>query len=59
MWYIISTYWPVVPSVIAVASIIAKITPNQTDDKVVAWILKFVDAMALTTGKTRLKTTQL
>jgi len=55
MWELISIYWPVVPSIVAVASVIAKITPNETDDKVVAFILKVVDALALTTGKTQLK----
>lgn len=52
MLEILSMWWPVLPSIIAVASVIAKITPNQTDDKIVAFVLKFIDALALTTGKT-------
>ena len=52
MWEIISIYWPVLPSIIAVASIIAKITPNETDNKIVAEIQKIVDFFALSTGKT-------
>ena len=52
MWELISIYWPVVPSVVAVASVVAKITPNETDDQVVAFVHKVVDALALTTGKT-------
>jgi len=52
MWEIICLYWPVLPSVIALASVIAKITPNETDNKVIANIQKVVDALALTTGKT-------
>jgi len=55
MYELISSYWPVIPSVIAVASIIAKITPNKTDDKILGFILKAVDKLALTTGKTELK----
>ncbi len=54
MLEILSIWWPVLPSIIAVASIIAKITPNQTDDKIVGFVLKFIDAFALTTGKTKL-----
>jgi len=55
MYELICLYWPVLPSVIAVASLIAKITPNETDDKIVGSVLKFIDAFALTTGKTVLK----
>lgn len=55
MWELICLYWPVVPSVIAVASVIAKITPNETDNKIVAEIQKIIDFLALTTGKTTFK----
>ena len=51
----INTWWAVIPSIIAAASVIAKITKNETDDKIVAGILKFIDVFALTTGKTKLK----
>jgi hypothetical protein len=49
----IMLYWPVIPTVIAVASVIAKITPNKTDDKVMGFVLKIVDALALTKGPTK------
>ena len=51
----IMTYWSVIPSVIAVASVIAKITKNETDNKAVYYAQKFFDVFALTTGKTVLK----
>lgn len=51
----ILTWWPIVPSVISIASIVAKITPNKTDDKIVFYLLKIVDYLALTTDKTKLK----
>ena len=54
MLELIITYWPVVPSVITIASVIAKITPNKTDDEILAKVLKVVDFFALTTGKTEL-----
>jgi len=54
MLELISTYWPVIPSVIAVASMIAKITKNTTDDKIVGYVMKVVDTLALSTGKTEL-----
>lgn len=54
MWELICLYWPVAPSIIAVASVIAKITDNKTDDKVIAKVQKVVDFLALTTGKTEL-----
>ena len=48
-------WWPVLPSIIAVASVIAKITPNETDTKIVAKVQKVIDALAMTTGLTKLK----
>lgn len=55
MYELIRIWWPVIPSIIAAASVIAKITPNQTDDKIVGFILKLIDGFALTTGKTEVK----
>jgi len=49
---LISTWWPVLPTVIAVASAIAKATPNETGNKVLANVLQVLDILALTTGKT-------
>lgn len=51
---LILTWWPIVPSIIAVASVIAKITPNETDNKIIAELQKVVDFFALTTGKTKI-----
>lgn len=42
MYELIMTWWPVVPSIIVVATVIAKITPTQTDDIWVARVTKFV-----------------
>ena len=55
MYELICLYWPIVPSIIAAASVIAKITPNETDNEIVDNVQKFVDFFALTTGKTVLK----
>lgn len=51
----ILTWWPVIPSAISIASVVAKITPNKTDDKIVFYLLKVVDFLALTTDKTKFK----
>lgn len=48
-WVEIST------GVIAVASVIAKVTPNQTDNIVIAKIQNVVDALALSSSPTKLK----
>lgn len=45
----------IITAAVTLASLIAKATPNETDNKVVAILLKIVDALALTTGKTVLK----
>jgi hypothetical protein len=45
----------VVTSVISAASVVAKITPTQTDDLVIATILKVVDLLALNNKPTELK----
>ena len=52
MWELICIWWPVLPSLVAAASVVAKITPNKTDDKYVGIVLKAIDALAFTTGKT-------
>lgn len=48
----IRDYWFYVPTVMAVASIIAKATPNTTDDKYVMFIQKIIDAVALSSTPT-------
>lgn len=52
---LITTWWPVIPSIIAAASVIAKITGNETAVKWIYYVQKIVDKLALTTGKTVLK----
>lgn len=43
------------PMVIAIASVIAKITPTEVDNKVLALMLKIVDILAINTKPTKLK----
>ena len=45
----------IVTGVVTVASIIAKLTPTQTDDKIVAYVLKIVDVLALNTKPKEIK----
>lgn len=45
------TIWTVFSSVVATASIIAKITPTPKDDAIVAKIKSFVDLVALNPKK--------
>jgi len=44
---LISTYWGVVTSIIAVASAWAAISPSQVDNKIIAIVNKFADWAAL------------
>lgn len=55
MWELISLYWPALPVIVTAASFIAKITPNETDNKIVAKVQSVIDVLALTTGKTKLR----
>ena len=60
----ISTNWTWVaftlfPAIVTVASIIAKATTNETDNKIVGVLLKVVDFAALTTGKTKINTDKI
>jgi hypothetical protein len=36
-----------IPMIIGIATIITKATPNKTDDKVVAFLMKLVDLIAI------------
>lgn len=49
------TIFLIITGIISVASLIAKITPNETDNKFIAIVQKIIDALALTTGKTKFK----
>ena len=51
-WQVLSL---IVTGIISVASMIAKITPNETDNKYVAMAQRAVDMVAMSTGKTKLK----
>ncbi len=44
-----------ITAIMAAASIVAKITPNKTDNRVVGHALQVVDLIALTTGKTKIR----
>lgn len=52
---LILNYWYLVPTVMAIASIIAKATPNQTDDKFLAMIQKIIDIIAFSSEPTKLR----
>ena len=52
---LIKEYWFYLPTVMAIASAVAKMTPNETDDKAVAFVLKLVDIIALSSKPTTLK----
>lgn len=45
----------IVTGTVAVASVVAKITPNETDDKLVGFFLKLIDLFALSTKPTEIK----
>jgi len=50
---LMANWFELVTATIAFASVVAKITPNETDNIWLEKILKFVDFFALTTGKTK------
>ena len=50
---LISTYWGMVTSIIAVASAWAAVTPSQVDNKIVALVNKFADWAALNVWKAK------
>ena len=50
---LISTYWGVVTSIIAVASAWAAVTPSQVYNKIVALVNKFADWAALNVWKAK------
>ena len=45
----------ILTGVVAVASIVAKLTPTETDDALIARILKIVDFLAINNKPTELK----
>ena len=49
------TILAIIPMVIGLATVIAKITPNQTDDKVVGFLMRMVDLLAVHAEKTKTK----
>lgn len=48
----IQTWWPVLPTVVALATAIARITPNETDNKVVYFLTRIIDSFAIHSTKT-------
>lgn len=50
---IAATWWPVVPTVVAVAAAIAAITPTETDNKIVNVVLKVVNWLGLNVFKAK------
>jgi len=50
---LMENWFAIVTAIVAFASVIAKITPNETDNMWIEKALKFVDFFALTTGKTK------
>jgi hypothetical protein len=49
----------ILTAIVTVASLIAKVTPTEVDNKGVAFALKIIDALALNTKPTELKPTEL
>lgn len=45
----------IVTGLVTVASIIAKMTPTETDNKVVGYVLKFVDMLAMNNKPTEIR----
>ncbi len=43
----IQQYVPVVLGAIGLFAAISRLTPNKTDDKVLGWVLKFVNLLGL------------
>lgn len=46
-------WWPVVPTVISLASGVAAITPTQKDDAALAGAQKLLDLLALNIGRAK------
>ena len=48
-----ANWWLVLTTAVTVACAIAKATPNETDNRIVAVLLRVVDILAMSTGKTK------
>jgi len=55
MNWIIENWLIIATTAISIASVVAKITPNETDNKIIAMIQKFVDTIAMSSKPTELK----
>jgi hypothetical protein len=51
----IIAYWVYAPTVVTIASIIAKVTPNEVDNKFALILSKIVDVFAFSSKPTELK----
>lgn len=51
----ITTHWPelvnIVTAIVAVASLIANLTPTETDNKIIAAIVRFINMLGLNIKK--------
>ncbi len=45
----------IIPLIISIASVVAKLTPTEVDNKVVAFALKFIDFLAINNVPTKLR----
>jgi len=53
MEYLQENWMVIITTIISVASVIAKVTPNQTDNQYVAMAQKVVDALAMSSAPTK------
>jgi len=53
--FILENWMTIITAAIAGASVIAKVTPNQTDNTVIARLQKIVDVLALSSKPTEYK----
>jgi len=45
----------IITGIVTTFSVIAKLTPTETDNKIVGWLLKFVDFLAINNKPTEIK----
>jgi len=48
----------IITGIVTVASVVAKLTPTKTDDKLVGYALKFIDFLAINNKPTEIKKTK-
>lgn len=55
VWNYIMEYWYFVPTAMTVAGYLARYTKNEVDNKIVAFVMKIVDLVALHPDITKLR----